>query len=69
MFDVRMMRVLASFQGHDKDATCAAWHPCHDGLFASGAYDGTILFWLVSHPSGPQVRRSCPLVAAVGACN
>ena len=61
-----MMRTLATFQGHEKDAICAAWHPCHEDLFASGAYDGTILFWLVSHPSGPQVRRArpaCPVQA------
>ena len=67
VFDVRMMRVLASFQGHGKDATCAAWHPCHEDLFASGAYDGTILFWLVSHPLGPQVRPSARILRALHA--
>lgn len=55
VFDVRMMRKLAVFRGHQADVTCAAWHPWHEDLCVSGSYDGNILHWLVSHPSEPQV--------------
>ena len=50
-----MMRKLAVLRGHQADVTCAAWHPWHEDLLVSGSYDGSILHWLVSHPSEPQV--------------
>ena len=55
VFDARMMRKLAVLRGHQADVTCAAWHPWHEDLLASGSYDGSILHWLASHPSQPQV--------------
>ena len=57
VFDARMMRKLAVFRGHQADVTCAAWHPWLEDLCVSGSYDGTILHWLVSHPSEPQVEQ------------
>ena len=50
-----MMRKLAVLRGHQADVTCAAWHPWHEDLLVSGSYDGSILHWLVSHPSELQV--------------
>ncbi|KAG5847700.1 hypothetical protein ANANG_G00128970 [Anguilla anguilla] len=35
----------AGLQGHKKEATAVAWHPVHEGLFASGGSDGSLLFW------------------------
>ena len=55
VFDARMMRKLAVLRGHQADVTCAVWHPWHEDLLVSGSYDGSILHWLVSHPSEPQV--------------
>lgn len=49
-----MLREVRTFRGHTKDVLCAAWHPVHEELFASGGYDGSLLYWLASRP-GPQV--------------
>ena len=49
-----MLRELATFRGHAKDVTSAAWHPFHEDLFVSGSYDGSLCYWLVSRPNGPQ---------------
>ena len=48
IFDIRSMgQEMLTFRGHKKEATCLAWHPVHEGLFASGGSDGSILFWNV----------------------
>lgn len=54
VYDARMLRELATFRGHAKDVICADWHPIHEDLFVSGSYDGSLCYWLVSHPNGPQ---------------
>ncbi|EIE19507.1 WD40 repeat-like protein [Coccomyxa subellipsoidea C-169] len=54
VYDARMLRELATFRGHVKDVTSAAWHPIHEDLFVSGSYDGSLCYWLVSHPNEPQ---------------
>ncbi|XP_077361831.1 pre-mRNA 3' end processing protein WDR33 isoform X2 [Festucalex cinctus] len=46
LFDVRNLKdELQVFRGHKKEATAVAWHPIHEGLFASGGSDGSLLFW------------------------
>ncbi|XP_057714088.1 pre-mRNA 3' end processing protein WDR33 isoform X2 [Corythoichthys intestinalis] len=46
LFDIRNMKdELQVFRGHKKEATAVAWHPIHEGLFASGGSDGSLLFW------------------------
>ena len=52
--DMRTQKELATYRGHNRDVTCAAWHPHHEELFASGGYDGSLIYWLVSNPN-PQV--------------
>ncbi|XP_077471562.1 pre-mRNA 3' end processing protein WDR33 isoform X2 [Stigmatopora argus] len=48
LFDIRNMKEeLQVFRGHKKEATAVAWHPIHEGLFASGGSDGSLLFWNV----------------------
>ncbi|KAG8445367.1 hypothetical protein GDO86_010232 [Hymenochirus boettgeri] len=48
LFDIRNLREeLQVFRGHKKEATAVAWHPVHEGLFASGGSDGSLLFWNV----------------------
>lgn len=59
VWDLRTQRELGSFRGHNRDVVTAAWHPQHEELFASGAMNGSLLYWLVSRP-GPQV---CALAA------
>ncbi|XP_053693919.1 uncharacterized protein LOC128741846 [Sabethes cyaneus] len=48
LFDLRNLSVEAQiFRGHKKEASAVSWHPVHEGLFASGGSDGSILFWNV----------------------
>jgi polyadenylation factor subunit 2 len=57
-----MLKEVQSFRGHKKEVTCKflscrnlkigeflalAWHPVHEGLFASGGGDGSLGYWLV----------------------
>ncbi len=51
---MRTQKEIATYRGHNRDVTCAAWHPLHEELFASGGYDGSLMYWLVSDPE-PQV--------------
>jgi len=51
---MRTQKEIATYRGHNRDVTCAAWHPFHEELFASGGYDGSLMYWLVSNPE-PQV--------------
>ncbi|KAK4307492.1 hypothetical protein Pmani_020744 [Petrolisthes manimaculis] len=50
LFDVRNLSTeFQVFRGHKKEASCIGWHPHHEGLFASGGSDGSILFWHVGN--------------------
>lgn len=54
--DMRTQKEIATYRGHNRDVTCAAWHPLHEELFASGGYDGSLMYWLVSSPE-PQAEK------------
>ncbi|MEQ2191323.1 hypothetical protein XENOCAPTIV_026564 [Xenoophorus captivus] len=71
LFDIRNLKEeLQVFRGHKKEATAVAWHPVHEGLFASGGSDGSLLFWHAGFCSGvplsadkevaPEVEMSIP---------
>ncbi|KAF7283484.1 WD repeat domain 33 [Rhynchophorus ferrugineus] len=48
LFDLRnLSQEVQTFRGHKKEASSVAWHPVHEGLFASGGSDGAIMFWHV----------------------
>ncbi|OAF70459.1 Polyadenylation factor subunit 2 [Intoshia linei] len=48
LFDIRnLKKEYQVFRGHKKEATSIDWHPRHEGLFASGSADGSLMFWLV----------------------
>jgi polyadenylation factor subunit 2 len=48
LFDIRNLREeMQVFRGHKKEASSVSWHPCHEGLFASGGSDGALMFWHV----------------------
>ena len=36
---------MQTFRGHKKEASAVAWHPIHEGAFASGGSDGAVIFW------------------------
>lgn len=40
---------VSSFSGFCYCLTAVAWHPVHEGLFASGGSDGSLLFWHVGY--------------------
>uniref|UniRef100_UPI00358E2772 pre-mRNA 3' end processing protein WDR33-like isoform X2 n=1 Tax=Myxine glutinosa TaxID=7769 RepID=UPI00358E2772 len=48
LFDIRNLKEeVQIFRGHKKESTAVAWHPVHEGYFASGGSDGSLLFWHV----------------------
>ncbi len=48
LFDIRYAKEeLQTFRGHKKEASTLAWHPVHEGVFASGGSDGSVMFWTV----------------------
>ena len=48
IFDIRNTKEeLQTFRGHKKEVSTVAWHPVHEGTFASGGSDGSIMFWAV----------------------
>lgn len=48
IFDIRNTKEeLQTFRGHKKEVSTVAWHPVHEGTFASGGNDGSIMFWSV----------------------
>lgn len=48
LFDIRNTKEeVQTFRGHKKEASTLAWHPVHEGVFASGGSDGSIMFWNV----------------------
>lgn len=48
LFDIRNLKEeVQTFRGHKKEASAVSWHPVHEGVFASGGSDGSIMFWNV----------------------
>ncbi|KAI8465978.1 MAG: WD40-repeat-containing domain protein [Monoraphidium minutum] len=47
VWDVRMLRELHTLQGHSRDVLCADWHPVHEQVCVSGAFDGALCHWVV----------------------
>lgn len=48
LFDIRNTKEeIQTFRGHKKEASTLAWHPVHEGVFASGGSDGAVMFWNV----------------------
>uniref|UniRef100_A0A1I7RPV4 WD_REPEATS_REGION domain-containing protein n=1 Tax=Bursaphelenchus xylophilus TaxID=6326 RepID=A0A1I7RPV4_BURXY len=47
LYDIRMLKEVQTFRGHKKEVTSIAWHPVHEGLFASGGGDGSLGYWNV----------------------
>jgi polyadenylation factor subunit 2 len=47
---------MSAFKGHNKEVTCVSWHPQHERLFCSGAFDGTLVYWIVGSEQPQAVR-------------
>eukprot|EP01027_Heterolobosea_sp_BB2_P011343 GEZU01016514.1.p1 GENE.GEZU01016514.1~~GEZU01016514.1.p1 ORF type:complete len:445 (-),score=71.92 GEZU01016514.1:23-1357(-) len=53
LHDIRYMKDFFTFKGHKREITALAWHPFHEELFASGGFDGSLMFWVVGNEN-PQ---------------
>jgi hypothetical protein len=62
-----MKRDLHMYKHPGRDVTCAAWHPLHEELFASGSSDGSLHYWLTGHQVGRRAAVDAAPSVAVGA--
>jgi polyadenylation factor subunit 2 len=46
LYDIRTMREMESYRGHNSDICSLAWHPAHESVLASGGYNGSLIYWL-----------------------
>ena len=56
--DIRMMKELQHFQGHDNQVTTVAWHPHKEELFVSGSLSGQIIFWQANYGLLHMIERA-----------
>ena len=48
LFDIRNLKEeMQTFRGHKKEVSAVKWHPVHEGMFASGGSDGSVMYWSV----------------------
>ena len=45
--DIRMMKELQIFKGHEYEVNTLAWHPIHEEIFCSAGADKKIIYWKV----------------------
>ena len=45
--DIRMMKELQIFKGHDSEVNTLCWHPIHEEIFCSAGADKKIIHWKV----------------------
>lgn len=66
IWDIRVMKEMSSLKGHSREITSLSWHPFHEEVFATGAFDGQILFWVVGKDAPQVVPASalCPFTAS-----
>lgn len=50
LWDLRTLKEIETYRGHKREVTSCAWHPFHEGLFATCSADGCINFHLVGRP-------------------
>ena len=55
LHDIRYLKPMSTFNGHKNSVHCIEWHPFHERLFASGSFDGNLMYWVVgtSEEDGP----------------
>ncbi|KGG52628.1 hypothetical protein DI09_14p110 [Mitosporidium daphniae] len=51
LYDIRKLEELQTFKGHKKDITSLSWHPFQESFFASGGFDGSLMFWNIGTES------------------
>lgn len=58
IYDIRTMRELEVCRGHNSDVTSLAWHPLHETLLVTGAYNGSLVYWVAGHTQEPHTSIS-----------
>eukprot|EP00605_Chrysophyceae_sp_TOSAG23-4_P001176 GSChrysophyteH1.ASY1.ANO1.1284.1 assembled CDS len=54
IYDIRTLRELEVCRGHNSDVTSVAWHPLHETLLVSGAYNGSMIYWIAGQTQEPH---------------
>ena len=47
VIDIRMMKELQTFKGHNSEVNTMVWHPLYEDVFCSAGADRFIIFWKV----------------------
>ena len=55
LFDLRMMGEILNMTSDFREQTSVAWHPHHESMFASGGFDGSLLYWILPNTT-PQAQ-------------
>jgi polyadenylation factor subunit 2 len=62
VFDLRTLgkdnAAVQTYVGHEGAVTTLAWHPYHDRLLLSGAFNGSMAYWVVGESIGPHTGIS-----------
>jgi polyadenylation factor subunit 2 len=56
--DVRVMKELQIFKGHEEDVNTICWHPTIEELFCSAGVDGHIIYWFVGQDKNYKMEKS-----------
>lgn len=54
IFDIRTMKEIEVYRGHNADVTALGWHPHHEKILLSGAYNGSLIYWVAGHNQAPH---------------
>ena len=65
LYDIRIIRekdpCMFVLNEHAAEVYAAAWHPLYESVLATGGYDGSMLFWILSgKDSRPYVQAHVP---------
>jgi len=69
LYDIRVMKELEVWRGHNSEVCNIAWHPIHETLLLSGGYNGSLIYWLAGQSQTPHTviadahRQSIDVIA------
>ena len=56
--DIRMMKEIQIFKGHDSEVNTLAWHPIHEEIFCSARADQKIIYWKVGQEKSYSIKKA-----------
>lgn len=54
LYDIRTMKEIEVWRGHNSEVCTIAWHPIHETLMVSGGYNGSLIYWLAGQTQTPH---------------